>query len=232
MTKTCVVVGVGPGNGSAIAERFDAAGYQVALLARSEDFTQKLAKSFKNAKAYVCDVEEIENIRQTFARIAEEFGKIDTVVYNAGSGHWGTIEEIDVSQFESNWRVNVRGLFLVSQIVLPSMKKRQDGQIIIIGATASKRGKATTTAFASAKAAQRSLAESMARYCWPHGVHVAIVTIDGIVDLPKTRAQMQDKPDDFFVKPQDVAATVYGLTQQPKSTWVFEVEVRPYGENW
>jgi NAD(P)-dependent dehydrogenase (short-subunit alcohol dehydrogenase family) len=89
-----------------------------------------------------------------------------------------------------------------------------------------------TAAFAPAKAAQRSLAESMARHLWPSGVHVALVIIDGVVDLATTRERMPGKPDTFFIKPDDVAETVFGLTQQKPSAWSFEVEARPFGETW
>jgi len=106
------------------------------------------------------------------------------------------------------------------------------GALIFIGATASRRGNVRTAAFAPAKAAQRSLAESMARYLWPAGVHVAIVILDGVVDLARTRKAMPDKPDSFFVKPDEVAETVFQLTQQKRSVWSFEVEARPFGETW
>ena len=100
------------------------------------------------------------------------------MVYNAGSGSWGNIEKIKPEEFESNWRINAFGLMLVSQEVIPAMKKKGRGNIIIIGATASRRGGINTAAFAPAKAAQRSLAESMAKYLGPSGIHVALIIID------------------------------------------------------
>ena len=98
--------------------------------------------------------------------------------------------------------------------------------------TASRRGGPRTAAFAPAKAAQRSLAESMAHSLWPQGIHVALIVIDAVVDLPGTRRNMPDKPDSFFLKPDDMAATAVWLAQQPPSAWTFEVDVRPFGENW
>jgi NAD(P)-dependent dehydrogenase (short-subunit alcohol dehydrogenase family) len=112
------------------------------------------------------------------------------------------------------------------------MKASGKGNIIVIGATASRRGGVRSAAFAPAKAAQRSLAESMARSLWPAGIHVAVVIIDGVVDLPRTRQAMPDKPDSFYVQPDAVAATVYWLSQQPPSAWAFEVEARPFAETW
>ncbi len=228
----CVVVGVGPGNGAAFASRFAKEGYHLALLARSGHFIKPLAAKFENAYAYECDVENSDSINKTFVQIKQDLGDIDALIYNAGSGHWGNIEEIKPEEFESNWRVNALGLMLVGQQVIPVMKEKGRGNIIVIGATASRRGGINTVAFAPAKAAQRSLAESMAKYLWPYGIHVALVIIDGIVDLPKTRERMPDKPDTFFVNPNDIASTVFWLTQQPRSAWSFEVESRPYGEIW
>lgn len=112
------------------------------------------------------------------------------------------------------------------------MKARGAGAIIFIGATASRRGGVQTVAFAPAKAAQRSLAELMARKLWPEGVHVALIVIDGVVDLPSTRAAMPDKPDDAFVEPAGVAEIAYQLCRQYRRAWSFEVEARPYAEKW
>jgi hypothetical protein len=72
----------------------------------------------------------------------------------------------------------------------------------------------------------------MARSLWPHGIHVALIVIDAVVDVPSTRRTMPDKPDSFFIKPDDMAAAAVWLSQQPRSAWTFEVEVRPFGENW
>jgi len=86
--------------------------------------------------------------------------------------------------------------------------------------------------FLSRFEAQRSLAESMARHLWPSGVHVAVVIVDGVVDLARTRKMMPDQPDSFFVKPADLAESVLQVTKQPRSVWSFEVEARPFGERW
>ncbi|CDZ78822.1 putative oxidoreductase [Legionella massiliensis] len=228
----CVVVGVGPGNGAAFATRYSKEGYTVALLARKKDFTQQLATELANCHPYDCDVSNTQSVEKVFQQIQKDLGDISVVVYNAGSGSWGNVEEITSELFETSWRVNTLGLLAVSQAVIPSMKKKGKGSIIVIGATASRRGGINTAAFAPAKAAQRSLAESMAKHLWPQGIHVALVIIDGTVDLPKTREWMSDKPASYFVKPVDVANTVFWLSHQPSSAWSFEVEARPFAEHW
>jgi NAD(P)-dependent dehydrogenase (short-subunit alcohol dehydrogenase family) len=223
---------VGPGNGAAFARRFAAEGYRVALLARTLDFSQKLAKEVPDSVAYECDVSDASSVARAFAAIKTQQGEVDVVIYNAGSGTWGTIDEVGAAEFESAWRVNALGALLVSKEVTPAMKRRGRGSFVFIGATASRRGGAKTAAFASAKAAQRSLAESMARHLWPSGIHVALIVLDGVVDLARTRQMMPNKPDSFFVKPDDVAHVAYELTRQKPSAWSFEVEARPFGETW
>lgn len=228
----CAVVGIGPGNGAATAQRFSQAGFRLALLSRSTALSGKLADELGNARAYACDASDPESVNAAFAGIRKDLGEVNVLVYNAGSGTWGNVEDVSAADLENAWRINTLGAFAAAREVIPAMKQRGAGSIIFIGATASRRGSARAAAFAQAKAAQRTLAESMARHLWPAGIHVALVVIDGVVDLPRTRERMPDKPDSFFVKPDDVAATVYWLTQQPRSAWSFEVEARPFAEAW
>ncbi|HEY6006314.1 MAG TPA: SDR family NAD(P)-dependent oxidoreductase [Anaeromyxobacter sp.] len=233
MTKpVCAVIGVGPGNGAAIARRFGREGYAVALVARTPGALQDLAREIDGSRAYPCDASDPAALEATLKAIQRDLGEVDVLVYNAGSGSWGTVEEITPAAFEAAWRVNALGALVAGQQVVPAMKRKGRGSIIHIGATASRRGGPKSAAFSSAKGAQRLLAESMARHLWPAGIHVALVVIDGVVDLARTRERMPDKPDSFFVKPDDVADAVFSIARQPRSAWSFEVEARPFGERW
>lgn len=151
------------------------------------------------------------------------------LIYNAGSGVWGTIEDLSAADFERAWRINTMGAFLVAKQVIASMKAKQAGSIIFIGATASLRGKPFTTAFAPAKASQRSLAQAMARHLWPSGIHVSLIIIDGAVTAQDSKADVK-APE--TLDPDDIASTAYFLSQQPRSAWSFEVDVRPSQETW
>ncbi|MHA1554146.1 MAG: SDR family NAD(P)-dependent oxidoreductase [Alphaproteobacteria bacterium] len=230
-TKVCAVIGIGPGNGAALATRF-AQDHRVALLSRSTGFSTNLAGELANARAYACDAADAGSMTATLARVAQDMGEIDTLVYNAGSGVFANIEDLTAEDFELSWRINAAGLFNAAKAVIPAMKAKGSGSIVIIGATASKRGAPMTAAFAPAKAAQRSLAESMAKHLGPTGIHVALIIVDGMIDLPRSRSMMPDKPEDFFIQPAHVAETAHWLARQPRSAWSFEVEARPYGEKW
>ncbi len=228
----CVVVGVGPGNGAAFARRFAREGYAVALLARSRTFSDELAQTLPDARAYACDVGDAAAIEAAFTAIEQELGQAETVIYNAGSGVFGTFDQVSPADFEMSWRVNALGLLLVAKRAAPSMQAAGSGSLVVVGATASRRGVPRTAAFAPAKAAQKSLTESLARSLWPAGVHVSLIIVDGVVALERTRARMPDKPDSFFIQPDDVAETAFHLVKQPRSAWSFEVEARPFGESW
>lgn len=230
--KVCAVIGVGPGNGAALARQFAQDGYAVALLARSAKTTSDLASELPVAKSFACDVSDAASVARAFADIRTELGEVDVVAYNAGAGVFGSLDDITAADFEAAWRVNALGLFLVAKEVVPAMTATKSGAIIVIGATASRRGTPRTTAFAPAKAAQRSLCEALARQLGPAGIHVALIIVDGVVDLPRTREMMKDKPDDFFVKPSGVAELAALLVKQDKTAWTFEAEARPFGEAW
>ena len=228
----CVVVGVGPGNGAAFARKFVSEGYDVALLARNQDYLKALEQQIPGSKGFAFDVTDIEASSRVFERIKAEMGPVEVLVYNAGSGQFGSVDDTTPEAFEGSWRVNTLGCLVCAKQVIPDMRQAKAGNIIIIGATASLRGGANFAAFASAKAAQRSLAQSMSRHLGPDHIHVSYVIIDGMIDLERTRKMIPDKPDDYFLQPDHIAESVFFLTRQPPSAWTFELDLRPFGEKW
>ena len=228
----CAVIGVGPGNGTAIARKFSSEGYKIALLSRNEDYLNRLTHEWGDTRAYAYDALDLTAPEKVFGKIKQELGPIDVLVYNAGAGMFGSVDEIKLSDFEAAWRINALGLLAAVKTVLPDMRTVGKGNIVVIGATASVKHGANFTAFTSAKAAQRALAQSIAKHVGPEGVHVSLVIIDGVIDLPGTREMLPDRADDFFLKPDHIAQSVFFLTQQPKSAWTFELDVRPFGEKW
>ena len=228
----CVIVGVGSGNGASFARKFAGEGYRVAMLSRNIKYLQKLAGEIPDSQAYQYDVTEIESAAKVFNRIKSEMGAISVLVYNAGAGAFKNIEDANVESFQRAWEVNTRGLFVAAKQVIPQMRQLGGGSIVIIGATASIKGGANFTPFASAKAAQRSLAQSMARYLDPEKMHVSYIIVDGVIDLDRTRKAMPDKSDDYFINPDDLAESVWFLTQQKPSAWTFELDLRPFAEKW
>ena len=229
--KVCLVTGVGPGTGAAIARRF-ASGYRVAMLARNAERLAALAEATENAHAFPCDVADRAALAATLAAVTAELGAPEVVVHNAVGGAFGEFQDITPEVLAQNFAVNTMALLHLGQLLSPAMVANGAGSFICTGNTAAYRGKPGFAGFAPTKAAQRILAESMARTLGPKGVHVAYLAIDAVIDLPWTRRRNPDAPDGYFCKPDDIAGEVWHLAHQPKSAWSFDVTIRPFGEKW
>ncbi|MEE2786829.1 MAG: SDR family NAD(P)-dependent oxidoreductase [Myxococcota bacterium] len=232
MKKVCVVVGVGPGNGASLSRRFAQDDYTVVMLARNGDYLDELAEGIPGSIGLVCDVTDPTAIRSAFAQVRQTVGDVAVLIYNAGPGHWSTPLETSTEALYTAWAINTQGLLVAAQQVLPAMIAKGEGHLMVIGATASLRGGAQFTAFASAKAAQRSLAQSLARDVGPKGIHVGYLIIDGMIDMPRTREFFPDKPPQFFMQPDAIADSVMALVEQDRSAWTFELDLRPFAERW
>lgn len=233
MTKPIALVsGVGPGTGRAIVERFAAGGYRVAMLARNHDRLNALAREIPDTLATVCDVADESQVEAAVAAVRSTLGAPEVLIHNAVGGWFGNFLEVDPAILNQNFQINTMGLLYLARRLAPSMIEAGKGAIVATGNTSAIRGKADFAAFAPTKAAQRILAESMARVLGPKGVHVAYVVIDAVIDLEWTRRLRSDKPDEFFTKPEDIADEIWHVVHQKRSTWSFNVEVRPFGEQW
>jgi NADP-dependent 3-hydroxy acid dehydrogenase YdfG len=228
----CAIVGVGPGNGAAFARRFADEGYATALLARSASYLEELTSEIEGSRAFPWDVTDSAAAPEVFAQIRDQLGPVSVLVYNAGAGAFGTIDDITEADLVRAFEVNALGCLTATKQVLPDMRRAASGNVVVIGATASVRGGDRFAAFAPAKAAQRSLAQSMARHLGRDGIHVSYVVIDGVIDLTRTRQMLSDEPDELFLQPADIAETVFHLTRQPRSAWTFELDLRPFCEKW
>jgi NAD(P)-dependent dehydrogenase (short-subunit alcohol dehydrogenase family) len=168
-------------------------------------------------------------VARTFAAIHSERGAPAVLIYNAGSGIWKTAEELTAAEFEQSFKVNALGLLVSAQHVVPLMRRAGRGNIVVVGATASLRGRPKTAAFAAAKAAQRSLAQSLARQHAPDGIHVSLMIIDGAID---DAGAAPDRAEAQRLRPEDIANEALHLTQQDRSAWTFELDLRPLRETW
>lgn len=230
--RVCVVTGVGPGTGAALARRFAADGYRVAMLARDAARLEKLAAELDGAAAFPVDVADLDALRATLARVRAELGAPSVLLHNAVAGGFGTFETVKPEALEHRFRVNVTSLLVLAQELAPAMVEAGWGAIAVTGNTSAWRGKAAFAGFAPTKAAQRILAESLARTLGPKGVHVAYIVTDAVIDVPWARKAMPDQPDDFFIQPSGIADAVHHVVHQERSAWTFELDLRPFGESW
>ncbi len=154
-------------------------------------------------------------------------------MHNAFRSTRGGLLEMDPADLEQNFTVNATALLHLARETVPDMLAAGKGAILVTGNTAATRGKTNWGFYASTKAAQRILAESIAREFGPQGIHVAYFIIDALIDTPRSRPLLApDKPDDFFAKPRAIAEEMYRVAHQDRSAWSFLVELRPFGEVW
>ena len=193
----CVISGVGPGTGSALVRRFAAGGYRIAMLARNAGRLADLAGQVPSAKAYVCDVSDQSQVDATMALVEHDMGAPSVLIHNAVGGAWGTFTDIDPAVLNRNFQVNTMGLLYLARRVAPAMVTASQGAIIVTGNTSAQRGRANFAGFAPTKAAQRILAEAMARDLGPKGVHVAYIVIDAVIDVPWAASASRTSPTTF-----------------------------------
>lgn len=235
-----LVVGVGEGLGYALGKRFAAAGYHVALAARSAERLERLAEAIVEsggqAVALPTDARDERAVMALFETIENDHGPLEVVVFNAGANYRAPIAEMPADMFESVWRLGCYAGFLVGREAARRMAPRGKGTILFTGATASLRGGAQFAAFAAAKNGLRAVAQSMARELGPIGIHVAHVVIDGMIDTAAARQRFPERAatlgEDGMLSPDAIAELYFQLHAQPRSAWTFEADLRPWAERF
>jgi NAD(P)-dependent dehydrogenase (short-subunit alcohol dehydrogenase family) len=225
-----IVAGVGPGLGAALCRRLSAAGYSVAGLSRSREFTDELAAELEaaggTARMLACDLTDEHAVRAALDTLTADFGPPAVLIYNAGAIAMRPFAETPAEEFDRLWAINCRGAFLCAHYVVPAMQARGHGTIIFTGASASTKAAARFAAFGAAKFALRGMAQSMARELGPHGIHVAHVIIDGMIWTPKNSAR-PGVTEDNTLHPDAIAQSYLALIDQDRSAWTQELDLRP-----
>jgi NAD(P)-dependent dehydrogenase (short-subunit alcohol dehydrogenase family) len=179
------------------------------------------------------DVSSATDIERMAAEVAV-LGSLRAAIFNAGNAVRGTPLELTPQQFESTWRGSAYAGFLFARAALPALLAARGGSLLFTGATASLRGRGPFVAFASAKAALRSIAQSFAREYGPQGVHVAHIVIDGGIDGERLRSGAPERVaqagNDGLLHPDAIAETYWQLHQQHRSAWTHELDLRPFKE--
>ncbi len=240
LQRTAIVVGVGSeqGLGAALARRFAAEGHRVIVSGRTEAKVAKVARAIVDrggkAEAFTADAKIESDVVALFDFAQASSHAVDLVVFNAGNNVRHDFRTMPADLFEQTWRVATFGGFLVGREAARRLAPAGKGSIIFTGATASLRGKPPFTAFASAKAALRSLAQSMAREFGPLGIHVAHVVIDGGIDGEKLNSAVpqlkEQRGADGLLNIDAIADAYWHLHTQHPSAWTHELDLRPFKE--
>jgi NAD(P)-dependent dehydrogenase (short-subunit alcohol dehydrogenase family) len=239
--EVAIIVGVGPGLGCSLAQRFARAEMHVAMAARDagklDAFAAECSGINHQGRAYACDATDEQSVDRLFGEVNAEFGPPDIVVYNAGAFLQKSLLETSAEEFERCWKIGCLGGFLVGRAAVRLMLNRLErngsgGTILFTGATASIRGSARFHLLAVPKFGLRALAQSIAREFQPRGIHVAHVVIDGRIAGRSAVQQMSGKAVDDMLDPDAIAEVYYQLHRQPRSAWTLEVDLRPWLEKF
>lgn len=238
--KIALVVGAGDATGGAIARRFAREGYTVCVTRRKVEKLEGLVATIEAAggsvRAFGSDARREEQTVALVEEIERDIGPIDVAVYNIGGNVRFPIAETTARVYFKVWEMCAFGGFLMGREVARRMEPRECGSILFTGATASLRGGDGYAAFAGGKHAVRALAQSMARELGPKGIHVAHVVIDGAIDTQFIAEMFPEryalKDRDGILDPEHIAEAYLMLHNQPRSTWTFEMDLRPWIETW
>ena len=238
--KVVLVVGAGDATGGAIAKRFAQEGFVACVTRRSTDKLQPLVDAIKadggDAHGFACDARKEEDVIALVEQIESQIGPIEAFVFNIGANVPCSILEETARKYFKIWEMACFSGFLNAREVAKRMAKRQRGTILFTGATAGMRGAAGFAAFAGAKHGIRALAQSMARELGPMNIHVAHVVVDGAIDTDFIRESFPEKyatkDEDGILNPEHIAENYWYLHSQPRDSWTFELDLRPWSERW
>lgn len=239
--SSVLVVGVGAarGLGAAIARRFARGGHPVAVAGRNAEKLTRTARELEASGARVVhligDAARAEDARR-FVAEAERLGPLAVAVHNAGGNEPAPFLKLSEDTFTRHWREHALGGFQVAQAAIPVLVAHGGGSLFFTGATASLRGKANFAPFASAKAALRNLAQSLAREYGPRNIHVGHVVVDGGIEGERLLSHAPQLPrelgEDGLLDPDAIAEAYWYLHHQHRSAWTLELDVRPWSENF
>lgn len=237
-----LAVGVRWGVGGAIAQKFAQEGFFVVLTTRTAANASALAEAI-GAQGGDCMIVELDLVSQSsisraFATIRRDAGDPDVLVYNAGylegrdlPPEKELLEHIEVEMFDTAQHIASRGPFLVAKEVLPAMRKKGAGSFLFSNNSKSLRGRKRHTgeSLYYPRVMMRTLAQVLTEEYSEHGVHVANVVIDGLIDSPGTRAlpKAQANPD-MVMNPVKIAEAFYYLHTQDRSCWTHELQLTPF----
>ena len=228
MTKKVLIVGVGDGLSASLARIFRVNGFLVGLVSRNIKNIESLGSEV-NAKLFQCDVSNSSDVENLFLDIDEHFGALDLVVFNPSKRAPGAIIDLSVDEVKNALDITCLAGFLVAQQAAKRMIKRGSGAIFFTGATASVKGFPKSSVFAMGKFGLRGLAQSLARELHPKNIHIGHIIIDG--SIARVTGTKEENPKSYL-NPDEIAKSYLQLFFQDKSTWSWELELRPWLENF
>ena len=225
-TKTALIIGAGAGLSASLARKFAANGYSVALAARNEAKLTDIAAE-TGARTYRCDAASPQDMAALFAAVERDIGEPDVAVYNPSGRVRGPVHEIDAEKVRDAVLVTGYGAFLMAQEAVKRMLPKNSGTLLFTGASAGVKGFANSSSFAMGKFALRGLCQALARELHPQGIHVGHFVIDGGIATSHGATD-----DNRTLDPDAIAESYWHFVNQHRSSWAWEIELRPWVEKF
>ena len=235
-------VGIRWGVGGAIAQKFAQEGFFTVLTTRKKSNATSLGTAI-NEQGGACMIVELdlsseESVRSAFNQIRNEAGDPAVLVYNAGylegrdlPADKELLEYIEIEMFDRAHDISSRGPFLVAKEVLPAMRQKGEGSFFFSNNSKSLRGtkRYTGESLYYPRVMMRTLSQVLTEEYSEHGIHVANIVIDGLIDSPGTRAlpKAQKNPD-AIINPIKIAEAFFYLHTQDRSCWTHELQLTPF----
>ncbi len=247
MKPVCLVIGAGAGIGGTVGKKFALEGFHSVLCRRSdEEGLQRLVNDIRaeggEATGYLLNAVDDGALEERITAVEKEIGPIEVVLFNLGAQIGNrSLADTRFKAFELGWRMATLALFRVAKEVVPLMEARGGGTILVTSATAAVRGNAGQHSHAAAMGGRRMLCQSLNAEFAPKNIHVAHILIDGAVDAPDTIGKMMGEEafqqlretrgaEDGLLLPEKMAETYYHLSQQHRSAWTHELDLRAFSD--
>ncbi len=229
--KTAVVTGAGRGIGKSIALNLARQGIDVCVTARTKSEIEKVAEQIRSygrrAIAVHADVADEQAVRDLVRRALHEFGSIDVLVNNAGVGYFSPVKDMTTQQLDAMWSVNLRGAFLCSREVIPSMMERETGDIINIASLAGRNAFTGGAGYVATKWALIGFSRCLMLEVRASNIRV-ITICPGSVDTGFGDHSAQSvKSKGAIPSADDIATVVIDTLKMPRNVMVSEVDIRP-----
>jgi NADP-dependent 3-hydroxy acid dehydrogenase YdfG len=248
MKPVCLVLGAGAGIGGTVATKFAKEGYHSCLCRRSnqeglDNLVKNIEEQGGSASGHLINAIEKNVLEELIASIEKDIGPVEVLIYNLGAQTgMKLLHETSLKEFEWGWRMADLGLFRVAKVLMPLMEARGSGTFLVTSATAAMRGNKNQHSHATAMGGRRMLCQSLNAEFAPKGIHVAHIVVDGMVDAPDTLGKMlgdelfqqlretKGMEHDGLILPESIAETYYHLSQQHRSAWSHEVDIRAFSD--
>lgn len=226
-----LIVGAGSGLSASLARLFHSKGLKVSLAARDPSDLAALAEE-TSAGVHTCDAGDHAQVAALFEAL-DESGAPDVLVYNPSARVRGPFVDLDPIAVQAAVQITVVGAFFAAQQAAKRMVPTNHGAILLTGASAGVKGYPRSASFAMGKFGLRGMAQSMARELHPLGVHIGHFVIDGGIRNPARpeRVEGADNPDSMLC-PDAIARSYWHFLEQDRSSWAWEIELRPWVETF